>query len=259
MIDAHCHLEQKYYDKDRDEVVERCRRGLRAVVTSCAHPDDFELTMRLADKYPNFVFATASIHPIHIREIDEKQKSEFFELIRANRSKLVGIGETGLDFEIEEEEFREKQKEMFAESVELSKMLQLPLVIHARDAFAETVEILEERAAERVLMHFFSAKELLERVVDNGWYVSVNTALLRSKKIKKIVRDAPLERILTETDAPWLALGEDGAIKEPGERRNEPTAVRAVTEKIAEIKKLEFGEVDAATTKNAIEFFRLKI
>jgi len=107
-------------------------------------------------------------------------------------------------------------------------------------------------------MHFFSAKDLLERVIKNDWYISVNTTLLTSKKIKKIVRDMPIERILTETDAPWLAFGDDRTIKDPSEKRNDPTSVRLVIEKIAEIKKLSFEEVDRITMGNAIRFFNLQ-
>lgn len=259
MIDCHCHLEQNNYDKNRDEVIEKCKKELKAVITSCGHPKDFELTMQLVEQHKNFIFATAGIHPIYIKEISKKEKNDFLELIKRNKERLVGIGEVGLDFDIEEVEFREKQKELFIEFIELSKALQLPLIIHARGAFKEAVEILEEYEVKNVLMHFFSAKELLERIIKNDWHISVNTSLLMSKKIKKIVRDMPIERILTETDAPWLAIGEDGKIKEPKEKRNEPIAVRLVIEKIAEIKKLSFNTVDKQTTENAIRFFKLPL
>ena len=91
MIDCHCHFEQKDYDKDRDEVIEKCRKQLQAVVTSCAHPKDFELTMKLAEKYKGFVFATVGIHPEYIKEISEQKKNDFIELIKANKDKIVGI------------------------------------------------------------------------------------------------------------------------------------------------------------------------
>ena len=255
MIDVHCHLEQPDYDKDREAVISRCRQ-LTAVISSCGHPKHFNLTMQLVGKYPNFIFATASIHPIYVKEISKEQITEFFELIKKNRESLVGIGETGLDFKIEEE-FRKRQEELFLEFIELSKALRLPLVVHARAAFAEAIEILEQHAAKHVLIHFFTARKLLSKVIDNGWYISVNTTLLRSKNIIKIVRDMPIEKILTETDSPWLAVG--NGIKEPSEKRNEPTAIKLVVKKIAEIKKLPVAEVDRQTTENAKKFFKLKI
>jgi TatD DNase family protein len=250
MIDVHCHLEQKDYEKDRDEVIEKCKRESKAVITCCCHPDDFDLTMEMVEKYKNFVFATISIHPEYIKEIEHSKVDEFLKKIEKNKEKIVGIGETGLDFIIEEPEWREKQKELFIKFIDLAKSLNLPLVIHARKAFAEAIGILEKFNTKRVLMHFFTAKELLSKILKNGWSISVNTTLLNSKKIKKIVRDLPIEKIMTETDSPWLGL--EG-------KRNDPTAVKFVIEKIAEIKRMKFEEIDKITTQNAIEFFNLKI
>lgn len=249
MIDVHCHLEQPDYDEDREEVIERCKKELKAVVTSCVHPEDFDLTMRLIEEHENFVFATFGIHPEYVKEIDEKEKEEFLEILKKNKEKVVGIGEVGLDFLIEEE-WRKKQEELFRDFINLAKSMKKPLVIHARKAFPEAIKILEEEKAEKVLMHFFTAHELVKRIKENGWYVSVNTTLLTSKKVKKIVRDMPLEQILTETDAPWLGVDK---------KRNEPNAVKFVVEKIAEIKKISFEEADEITTRNAIRFFDLKV
>ena len=250
MIDVHCHLEQKDYEKDRDEVVEKCKEKLKAVITCCCHPDDFDLTMELVEKYKNFVFATVSIHPEYIKEIEQLKVDEFFKKIEENKEKIIGIGETGLDFIIEEPGWREKQKELFIRFIDLAKRLNLPLVIHARKAFSEAIEILEKSGAKKVLMHFFTAKELLPKIIKNNWSISVNTTLLNSKKIKKIVRELPIEKIMTETDSPWLGLNG---------RRNDPTSVKVVVEKIAEIKKVNFEEVDKITTQNAIEFFNLRM
>jgi TatD DNase family protein len=250
MIEVHCHLEQKDYEKDREEIIEKCKKELKAVITCCTCLEDFDLTIEMVKKYKNFVFATAAIHPEYIKEITEGEIEEFFKKIEENKKEIVGIGETGLDFIIEEPEWREKQKELFIKFIDLAKNLNLPLVIHARKAFAEAIEILEKFGAKRVLMHFFTAKELLPRIIKNGWSISVNTTLLNSKKIKKIVRDLPIEKIMTETDSPWLGL--NGT-------RNDPTSVKFVIEKIAEIKKIDFKEVDNITTQNAIEFFNLKI
>jgi TatD DNase family protein len=250
MIDIHCHLEQKDYEKDRDEVIKKCKKQLKAIISCCCHPDDFDLTMEMIEKHKNFIFATVSIHPEYIKEIEHLKADEFLKKIEENKGKIVGIGETGLDFIIEEPEWREKQKELFIKFINLAKNLNLPLVIHARKAFAEAIEILEKCGAKRVLMHFFTAKELLPRIIKNNWSISVNTTLLNSKKIKKIVRDLPIGKIMTETDSPWLG---------PNGKRNDPTSVKFVIERIAEIKKIDFKEVDKITTQNAIEFFNLKI
>ncbi len=250
MIDVHCHLEQKDYEKDREKVIEKCKKQLKALITCCCHPADFDLTLNLVEKYKNFVFATFSVHPEYIKEITKKEIENFFEKVEKNKEKIVGIGETGLDYIIEEEHFREKQKELFKKFIQLAKDLKKPLVIHSRKAFSDAIEILEKAKAENVLMHFFTAKELLPKIIKNGWSISVNTTLLTSKKIKKIVRDLPLNQIMTETDSPWLG---------PNGKRNDPTSIKFVIEKIAEIKKMSFEEVDKITTQNAISFFNLPL
>jgi TatD DNase family protein len=252
MIDVHCHLEQEDYSSDRDEVIEKCRQQLKAIITCCAHPRDFDLTIQLTEKYKGFIFATAGIHPQYVREVDEKQKEEFFELIKKNRDKIVAVGEVGLDFNWEKEnEWREKQKQMFVEFIGLAKELKLPLVIHSWDACEDAVRILEQENAKQVLMHMFEDNRLAKEVANNNWYVSMNAIVLSSKKFKKVVRDMPLEQLMLETDAPWLAP--EGF----GSKRNDPTAVKFVAEKIAEIKKTSFDEADEITTENALRFFDL--
>ena len=250
MIDVHCHLEQKDYEKDRDEIIEKCKKELKAVITCCCHPDDFDLTMEMVEKYKNFVFATVSIHPEYIKEVKEEVVENFFKKIEENKEKIVGIGETGLDFVIEEPEWREKQKELFVKFIDLAKNLNLPLVIHARKAFKEAIEVLEKSGAKNVLMHFFTQKDLLPKIIENGWSISVNTTLLSSKNIKKIVRDLKIEKIMTETDSPWLG---------PNGQRNDPRSIKLVVEEISKIKKMQIEEVDKITTQNAIEFFKLKL
>ncbi|MEM5791005.1 MAG: TatD family hydrolase [Candidatus Aenigmatarchaeota archaeon] len=249
MIDVHCHLEQEDYSQDRDEIIEKCRKELKAVITCCAHPKDFDLTLKLVEKYKRFVFATIGIHPEYIKEISEKEREDFFKKIENNKDKIVGIGETGLDFFwIKEKELQEKQKVLFIKSIDLAKKLDLPLIVHSRDAYEESIKILEQENAKKVLLHMFGANHLVKRVIENGWFISMNTIVLKSKKHKKVVRDIPLEKIMLETDSPWLS---------PSGGRNTPLSVKIVAEKIAEIKKVSFEEVDKITTENAIKFFSI--
>jgi len=203
------------------------------------------------EKNKNFVFCTCSIHPICIKEIKKEEKNHFFSLLRKNRDKIVGIGETGLDYYwTKEQEWREKQKELFREFIKLSKELDKPLVIHSRESYEECIEILEQENAERVNLHMFGGRELLERVISNQWFISVNAIVLKSKDHKKIVRDMPLDRIMLETDAPWIA---------PDGGRNTPLTIKKVAQKIAEIKKLSYEEVWKACGRNAVDFFNLPI
>jgi len=249
MIDVHCHLEQSDYDSDRDQVIEECKKKMKAIITCCAHPKYFDLTLQLVEKYKGFVFCTIGIHPEYIRRINESDKDNFLELIKQNREKICSIGETGLDyFEVKEAEWQTKQRELFIELINFAKELKKPLVIHARNAYDEVIRILEQANAKQVLMHMFGDNHLVKRVIENGWWVSMNTIVLRSKKHKKVVRDMPLEKLMLETDSPWLGL--EG-------KRNNPTSIKIVAEKIAEIKKLSFEEVWNTCGKNTIEFFNL--
>ncbi len=251
MIDVHCHLEQEDYSADREELIEKWKKELKAIITCCAHPNDFELTLSLVERHKGFIFCTAGIHPEYVCEIPDEKVEEFFEILKRNREKIHGIGEVGLDFFwIKDEKMRERQRELFTKFIHFADELKLPLVIHSRGAYDETVEILEKEDAKKVLLHMFGANHLVKRVIENGWFISVNTILLKSKKHKKIVRDMPLERIMLETDSPWLS---------PSGGRNEPTSVKIVAEKISEIKKISVEDVDKVTTENAVKFFDLRL
>jgi len=250
MIDCHTHLEQRNFNLDRDDVIRRCKlAGLRAIITCCAHPDDINVTKRMTEKYPGFIYASASIHPEYIMDVSNEWKRRILSFL--GDSMVVGVGETGLDFKwAESENLKKRQVDLFIEFIDVAKKLRKPLIIHARRAFKEAVDILESQDAKNVVMHFFSSRKQLKRVIDNDWYITINTTICRSKKIRKIARDVPMKRILLETDAPWLDL--DGG-------RNEPTAIRNVSNKIAEVRKLSFDEVWCQCGKNAVEAFKLPI
>lgn len=251
MIDVHCHLEQKDYDKDREEVVEACRRELRALITSCTRPNDFDLTMSLVEKYKNFVFCTCSLHPIYIKNFSAEEKNRYISRIKENTERILAIGEAGLDYHwIKEGEWQEKQKQLFREMIRLAKELEKPLVIHSRESDEDCIEILEEEGAKRVDWHMFGNRALLERVLSNQWSISMNAILLKNKTRKKIIRDMPLDRIMLETDSPWLA---------PDGGRNTPLAIRKVADKIAEIKSIPYEQVWETCARNAVNFFGLPI
>lgn len=248
MIDVHCHLESKEYDADLEQVMSKCRKELKAVITSCAHPRDFQKSLALVKKYPKFVYMTIGFHPSYIKEITDKLLDSYLDLVEKNKGFISGIGECGLDYYwVKEPELREKQKELFLEHIEVARNMNLPLVIHSRDAEMECLDLLELQNAKKVLLHFFSEKNLVEKVIKLGYFISVNTAIFKSKGLRKIVKEVPIEKIMTETDAPWLGNGD----------RNTPLSIRKVIKKIAEIKKMEVEETDRITTNNAINFFNL--
>ncbi len=252
MIDAHCHLEQKAYKDDLDQVIELCKKeGLKALVSVCANPKDFDRSLEIVDKYKNYVFLCASIHPEFIKEFNSKQVDEYFDRLKENKKKLVAVGETGLDyFWVKEEDWQEKQKELFIQHIELSKELKLPLVVHTRDAWDDCLKILEQEDVKKALLHLWGSKEKehLKRIVENNYRVTIGPIIARSKNHKKIVRDLPLENIMLETDSPWFGQNSE---------RGLPTNVKIPCEKIAEVKKIEVNYVSAITDRNVISFFLL--
>ena len=151
---------------------------------------------------------------------------------------------------------REKQKQLFIQLINLAKELGKPLVIHSREVWEETLKVLDDNDAKRVMMHMWGNHQLLDRIIDNGWSVSMNTIVLRSKKHRKIARDIPIEKLLLETDSPWLA---PERLTRGKEVRNDPRAIKTVAEKVAEIKKLPFEDVWKTCGQNAIKFFNLNI
>lgn len=288
MIDTHCHLEQKQYDLDRDKIIEACKKGLKVVVTSCANPKDLDLSLEMVEKHKGFVFLAAGLHPEYIKEISEKQKDEYLEKIKENKNKIVAVGEIGLDyFWIKDPILQKKQQEQFKELIAFSKEIKKPLVIHSRNSNEDLVKILEAEDAKKVLLHMFNGKDLLNRVVENKWLVSISYLIKRSKDYRKVAKLLPLENIVLETDAPWngIQIEEKDFSKEFLEKnksilgnvitnepkepmtmkikdgwitlRNTPLAIKPAAEKIAEEKGLSFEEVWKRCGENAEKFFGL--
>ncbi len=251
MIDSHCHLEWKDFDPDRDRVVEECRKGgLRAIITSCARLADMGKTLDIVKRHRGFVFMTVGLHPEFVKDITEKHMEEFMDFVKGNRNDIVGIGEVGLDYHwIKESHWQAKQAEMFRRVLEFAEEVGKPVVVHSRDASDDTIRALEDFGGP-VQWHMFTDRKVLPRVLEKDWMVSINTLILKSKDIRKIARDMPLERILLETDSPWLG---------PEGERNTPLSIRKVAEKIAEIKKVGFEDVWEQAGKGAAAFFSLPV
>ena len=254
MIDCHCHLEQKEYNKDREQIIKECKKELKALITCSAHPKNIKLTLELAKKYQGFIFCTIGIHPTYIKEINNEKIDRAIQEIRKNQHNIVAIGEIGLDyFWIKEEKWREKQRNLFKKLIKLAQELNLPLVIHSRNAAEETIEILEQEnmKGKKVLMHLFQDRKNLQRIIENDWLISIGPGIRKSKNLRKIARDMPLKRLLLETDSPWFT--------QEGQEKGLPTNVKIAAQKIAEIKKITIKEIEKQTDLNAIEFFNLKI
>jgi TatD DNase family protein len=253
MIDCHCHLEQKEYDAKLDFLIEEWKKKLKFVVSSCAHPMDLEKTLWIYERFKPFVKICVGLHPEFIKEVSEKDIKKVIEFIKEHKKDILAIGEIGLDYHwIKESKWQEKQKEMFVRFIQLGKELNLPLVIHSWDATEDAIKILESEGmkGKKVLFHLLQDKNCLSKIIENDWFISIGPGIAKSKNIKKIARDALLNRILLETDSPWF--------KQEGQEFGEPINVKIACEKIAEVKKISFEEVEKQTDLNAKEFFGLK-
>lgn len=263
LIDSHCHVEWKSYDSDRDALVAKWKKGLKAVISSCSRPHDFDKALAFPSKYPGFVFLTAGFHPEFMKEVSEKDKTAYLGKIRKNKNKIVAIGEIGLDYDwIKEPAEQERSRQLFEEMLTLAKELNLPVVIHSRNSHKDVLDILEKHQMSKVYLHMWGGhqEEFLKRVLDAKYFVGVNTIVFTSKNYKKVVRDVPLDRLLLETDAPWLALKKDGdAYKIDSQARNEPTNIKLVSEKIAEIKGVPFETIWKTCGANAVRFYSLPL
>ncbi|MGB9703503.1 MAG: TatD family hydrolase [Candidatus Micrarchaeales archaeon] len=247
MIDVHCHLEQKDFDNDREELIKELKKELKAVITSCAHPRDFETTINIAKANKGFIFPSFGFHP----EFAKEKSDEYKDLIKQNQKECVAIGEIGLDYyyarTLEEQNL---QKEVFREWLSFAKELKKPVTIHIRDAFEDALRILDSEDLQRVHLHMFGGYKFTDLVKEKKYFVSLNTMLLKSKSYKRVARDIPIEQIMLETDSPWLGLNN---------KRNDPRSVKIVAEEIAKIKKIDLKVVEEKTDFNAIKFFNLNL
>ena len=254
MIDVHCHLEQNELFLKLDELIPKWKKQLNYVISSCAHIKDIDKTGDLFKKYSTFVKICIGLHPEFIKEIKEEDILRIDKFIRRNLKDISAIGEIGLDYHwTKESRWRDEQKKLFIRFIRLAKELNLPLVIHSRGAVPESIFILEQEHMknQRVLFHFLEDKSCVKKIIDNNWFISIGPALLKSKDLKKIARDMPIERIMLETDSPWFA-------QKPEQEIGEPTNVILVCKKIAEIKHISPEQVENETDKNALAFFRLR-
>lgn len=251
LIDSHCHLDYPDFKDDFDAVIARAEAaGVGIMQTICTRMAEFENIYAIADKFPN-IYCSVGVHPHHAGEGKMVEVDEI--IAAANKSKTIGIGETGLDYYYEHSP-RDAQRESFRRHIKAAQIAGLPLIVHTRDADDDTIAILAEGMAEKHfsgLIHCFSGSaDFADKCVAMGFYISLSGIITFRKA--QALRDAaaivPMERLLVETDAPYLA-------PEPHRgKRNEPSYVLRVAEVLADIKNITAAECATATTDN---FFRL--
>jgi TatD DNase family protein len=251
LIDSHCHLDFPELAKDETGVLARARTaGVGAMLTIGTRLDQFDRVRAIAERHDN-VWCSVGVHPHEAK--DEGQRAPDRLIEAARHAKVIGIGETGLDFYYEHSP-RPEQAESFRAHIAAARETGLPLIVHTRDADAETGDILEEeygKGAFSGLIHCFSSgPEIARRALGLGLYISISgiVTFKAAEALRTTVKDIPLERLLVETDAPYLA-----PVPKRG-KTNEPAFVAHTAAKVAELKGVSIAELEAATTDN---FFRL--
>jgi len=250
-IDTHCHLDFDEYKDDRAEVINRARQAnVKYLINIGTTVESSKSSVELTGQY-DFIYASCGIHPHYSGEVDEEILNNLKEL--ASGKKVVAIGEVGLDF-FKSFVPEEKQKEAFVKFINLAGQLDLPLIIHNRDAHPQIVKILRNNFSPPVkgVLHCFSGDlSFAQTILKMGLYVSftANITFKNAHSLREIIKSIPLEKMLIETDAPFLAPQIFRG------KRNEPSYVKYVARTIAEVKGLDVEKVADVTTQNAVNLF----
>jgi TatD DNase family protein len=252
LVDSHCHLDFPDFQADIDALLERAAEANVGLMVSIGtRLSQFDKVLAIAERYEN-VYCTVGIHP---HEAGREAKTEAAQLIAlAAHPKVIGFGETGLDYFYDHSP-RDQQRAAFRSHIEAARETGLPVIVHTRDADEDTAAILAEEAAKGPfsgLIHCFSSsRQLAEKAIDLGLYISLSGIITfnKAEALRDIVRTLPLERLLVETDAPYLS-----PIPMRG-KRNEPAFVAHTAGKLAELMALDPADLAQATTENFLRLF----
>ena len=253
IFDTHAHYDDTQFDSDREELLTSMPElGVTTIVNVSSTLKSCEKCVELARKYP-YVYAAVGVHPDEVGALNEETFAGMEALL--GHDKVVAVGEIGLDYYWDNES-HEVQKKWFVRQLELARRHHLPIIIHSREAAADTMEIMKAHAQglDGVIHCYSYSREQAEEYVKMGFYIGIGGVLTfkNAKKLKEVAAAIPLERIVLETDCPYLA-------PEPFRgKRNQSSYIRYVAEKLAEIKGITAEEVIAVTEENAKKMYRLK-
>ncbi|MBS4221109.1 TatD family hydrolase [Bacillus sp. FJAT-49711] len=251
LFDTHVHLNDDQYAEDLDEVIARAKNaGVEYMVVVGFDRKTIQKALEIIDEH-KFLYASVGWHPVDAIDMTEEDLIWLEEV--AAHPKVVALGEMGLDYHWDKSP-KEIQKDVFRKQIRLAKKINMPIIIHNRDATQDIIEILKEEHAEEVggIMHCFSGSaEVAKQCLDLNFYISLGgpVTFKNAKKPKEVAIQVPLDRLLIETDCPYLAPHPYRG------KRNEPSYVRLVAEQIADLKSLSLEEVAQITTANAKKVF----
>ena len=253
IIDTHAHYDDEQFDTDRDELLKKMQKnGIGVIVNAGSTIESWDKIRRLTEEYP-FVYGAVGVHPDETGSLDEAGMAEMERML--DLEKIVAVGEIGLDY-YWDNEAHEVQKKWFIRQIELARKKEMPVIIHSREAAADTFEIMKEYAAGmKAVIHCYSySPEMAREYVKMGYYIGVGGVVTfkNAKKLKEVVEEIPLSSIVLETDCPYLA-------PEPYRgKRNCSLYLPYVAEKIARIKGVSVEEVVGRTEENSRDLYGLR-
>ncbi len=257
MIDSHTHLYDPRFEEDFDEMIARSiELGIDRFIVPAADPKEQDMLFAAVSRYPERIYATVGLHPTDVNDNPNyKEELEYVRSVALNPPmRLVAIGETGIDLHWSKD-FIAEQREAFRFQIELAIETNLPIIIHCREGFSDTFEVLEPYAGRvRGVFHSFAGSatevERIERM--GGFYYGINgTVTYKNSTLPEALEAIPLEKILLETDAPYLPPTPHRG------KRNESSYISIIAKRVAEIKGITTAKLDEITTKNTEELFSL--
>ena len=250
-IDTHMHIGEDFGIKPDNYIKNALDNDVKIMIASFCEKEDLSLSTKYVDKY-SCLYSCVGYHPEIADNIEEKDYKILEDTIKSNK-KIIAIGEIGLDYYWNKDN-KDKQKEVFRKQLELAEKLNLPVVIHTRDAINETYEILKEYKVCGVMHCFSGSLEMALKFIDLGYLIGIGGVLtFTNSKLYQVVENIPLESIVLETDSPYLS-----PVPKRGET-NESANIPIIAKKVSEIKNISIEEVAKITTKNALVLFDLNI
>ncbi|WP_404450792.1 TatD family hydrolase [Virgibacillus necropolis] len=253
LFDTHVHLNARQFEEDREEVIKRAfDAGVTQMVVVGFDRETIPLAIEIAEQHDT-IYAAVGWHPVDAIDMTEGDLAWIEEL--SAHPKVVAIGEMGLDYHWDKSP-KDIQKEVFRKQIRLAKKINMPIIIHNREATEDIIEILQEESAKEIggIMHCYNdSVAYLQACLDMNFYISLGgpVTFKNATDPKEVAVEVPLDRILVETDAPFLAPHPNRG------KRNEPSYVTLVAEKIAELRRISVEELSEITTENARRFFQI--
>ena len=253
LFDSHAHLDDEKFDADREEVIARAfEQGVTGIINVGACMASSARSVALAAKYEG-IYAGVGIHP---HEAQHAQETDYEQLaVWSKQDKVVAIGEIGLDYYYDLSP-RDLQRTVFVRQIDVARQMDMPLIIHDRDAHGDILDVLKKEAKGlRGVLHCFSGSlEMAKEIIKLGFYISIAGPITfkNAAKLPEIAASIPLERLLIETDCPYLTPHPHRG------KRNEPAYVKLIAEQVAALRGLELPALSKATSENVKRVFRLK-